>query len=599
MYPISQAYADKLHSGVIRRRIRGSVDNIAFTEDDIVGGTFTYNEKCVKSDDIALGGVFVGEFTCSFLPAFASRISRGSWRDRVITFSIGLLVEDTWVDIPCKPYRIDEAMHSKTGVEVTAYDNMHAFDKNFNTSTTTGTLYDMASLACQACGVPLGMTAEQMAALPNGDQVLSVWLTNDIETWRDFISWIAVTACGFATINRAGALEIRTWHSEPDLSLDINDRYTGGKWSDFVTYYTGLSIVNMEDEVTEYISVTPDTGLTMKLGSNPLMQYGTKETKTAQRMAILEALQNFVFTPFSSSGLIDPCLDLGDVIEYTDGLAGDSSVCCVHAMSFKYSRGMSLKGYGKNPAMSDARSKTDKNISGLLSRQDESQIVTHTYMNSAEINLAEDTRTSIIKIRFASINAKIIKLLSEIQLDTTITDEDGIITAKVYYYLDNDLLSFSPVTTWDNDGKHILNLLYWLQNLEGGRQYTWEVALELNGGTAVIDKEWIHGILEAQGLVATEEWDGLVEAEDIITAHTGGSMHALGISESIEFEEHDVEKITANDVITAHTGGSMHANIVGENVDIYMQKNIYDIQSADEQYQIGSADGDWYLGSAE
>ena len=260
---------------------------------------------------------------------------------------------------------------------------------------------------------------------------------------------------------------------------------------------------------------------------------------------------------------------------------------------------MKLTGFGKNPALFGAQSKTDKNIAGLLSRQDEAMIVTHTYTNASELTLGEDTPTSIIRMRFATINAKIIKLLSEVQLDVTATSQDGIVTAQVYYYLDSDLLPYSPITTWDNDGIHLLNLLYWLQTLEGGRAYTWEVALEISGGYATIDREWIHAILEAQGLVAEEEWDGYLEAEDIITAHTGGSMHALGISEDVGFSDYNVDTITASDVVTAHSGGSMHALGISDNVALYMTKNNYDIQSADEEYQIGSADGEWYLGTAE
>lgn len=598
MYPVSAAYLEELQSEGIRRRIRGTVDNIAFTEDDIVGGTFMYNDKCVKSDDIALGGVFVGEFTCTFLPAFSRGISRGSWRGRVITFTIGLLVGDTWVDIPCKPYKIDEAMHTKLGVEVKAYDNMHALDKPCNMDTTAGTLYELAAFACYSCGVTLGMTEQQMAALPNGEETLAIWPSNDIETWRDLVSWIAATSCGFATINRSGELVFKTWHSTPDMSLDINDRNTGGKWSDYTTYFTGLSIVNIETETTEYYSLTPDTGLTLKLGSNPLMQYGTKETHNRQVLAILDALQNFVYVPYNSSGLIDPCLDLGDVLEYTDGLAGSSSICCVHSMNFKYSKGMSLKGYGKNPAMADARSKVDKNISGLLSRQSENQVVTHTYTNAAEITLAEDTPTSIIRIRFATINAKVIKLLSEVKLDTTATSQDGIIRAVVRYYLDNDLLTYSPVTTWDNDGEHLLDLIYWLQNLEGGRQYTWEVSLEIKGGTATIDKEWIHAILEAQGLVATEEWDGIIDAEDVISAHFGGSFEVTALTESVTFEEREIEFINATDVVTAHFGGSFEVTF-SENISVIADKILYIIGSEDENYILGSEDEQYQIESEE
>ncbi len=522
-YGVSQAYLTKLYSGSIRRRIRGTVGNIPFTEDNILAGSFMYSDKCVNSSDINLGGVFIGQFKCTFIPSFVTNIQRGSWRGRVITFTIDLLVDaanDIWESVPCKPYKIDEANHSKSGVAVTAYDAMYSFDRPFNMDTTAGSVYDFLAFACQTCGVVLGMTQAQTEALPNGTETLALYLSNDVDTWRDFISWIAVTVGGFATINREGKLELRVWHQTPDVTIDVDDRFTGGSWSDFSTYYTGLSIVNMETEETWYYSVDPDTGLTMKLGNNPLMQYGINETIQRQRMAVLTALQEFNYVPFSSTSFIDPFIDLGDVVSYINGLAGGSggSLGCVHSLQFDYNKGMKLIGYGKNPALFGAQSKTNKNMSGLLSRQDEAMIVTHTYTNSSKIELGDGTPTSIVRMRFATISAKVIKLLTSIQLDTEADPQgDGIVTATSYYYLNGSLLSHSPMASWNNDGTHIIPLLYWLQNLEGGRAYTWEVALEVDGGTATINADWIHAIMEAQGLVAEEEWGGALECEDTYT----------------------------------------------------------------------------------
>lgn len=525
MYNVSNDYIDKISEQPkdITRRIRGTVDSVAFTENDIIASSFQYVEKCLNSNDINLGGVFVGQLQLTFKPTF-SGIPRGTWHGRTISCSIGLLVDpdnDTWEDIPIKPYYIDEANHSKTGITIKAYDAMNKLDKAFNIDTTSGMLYDMAFLACEYCGVTMGQTAAQMAELPNGTETFTLYPDNDIETWRDFISWIAQTCCGYATINRLGRLEFRTWHSDPDIEMDINDRAVGGSWSDFTTYYTGLSIVDLEKESTRYYSVDPDTGLTMNLGSNPFIQYGTDEVRSRQCIAILNALQEFEYIPYNASGLLDPCFDLGDVIEYTDGLAGESSVCCIHKMEFKYSSGMKLTGYGKNPALFGARSKTDKNISGLLSRTAENEMVTHTFLNSSEFDIGS-TLTDILQIRFATISPRTVKLLHEINFDLEIDsgEDDAQITA--YYYLNDELITFHPISSWDNEGNHILPLMYFLDNLTGGEQYTWRVALKCDRGTIHIDKQGILALLEAQGLVASEEWDGYLDVSDSFAFTLGG-----------------------------------------------------------------------------
>lgn len=546
MYEVSQDYLDKLFSvGSKQRRIRGYLDNVPFTEADIVAESLSITDKCLNSNDINLGGVFIGQLEMSFLPAFKQNVPRGTWKDRCISMSIGLLLDeenDTWEDVPIKPFFIQEANHSKKGVSITAYDAMNFFDRNLNLDTTSGTLYDFLSYACQQCNVTLGMTQAQVEALPNGDEVLGVYPENDMDTWRDFISYCASIAGGYATINRAGGLEVRTWHDTPDITIDMHHRDINGSWSDFETYYTGLSVVDAESEMTRYYNVEPDTGLTMKLGNHPLMQYGTNETKTRMAMNILNALQSFVYTPYSSLSFIDPAIDLGDVISYTDGLAGEESICCVHKLSYSYRKGVKLTGFGKNPALFGAQSKTDKNIAGLINKQDANVMVTHTFENSVQLELGEDTRYSIIKMRFATINAKIVKLLNEIQLDTTITSQDGIMTAKAYCYLNNDLLAYSPEDSWDNDGRHMMHLIYWVQNLVAGQQYTWEVALKVTGGTATIDRGWIHALLEAQGLVAKEEWDGILDIEEEYSLTKHGKK-IFNYSDSVSFTWYDVENL--------------------------------------------------------
>ena len=598
MYEVSQDYLDKLFSvGSKQRRIRGYLDNVPFTEADIVAESLSITDKCLNSNDINLGGVFIGQLEMSFLPAFKQNVPRGTWKDRCISMSIGLLLDeenDTWEDVPIKPFFIQEANHSKKGVSITAYDAMNDFDKNLNLSTTAGSLYDFLSYACQQCGVTLGMTQAQVEALPNGDEVLGVYPENDMDTWRDFISYCASVAGGYATINRAGGLEVRAWHDTPDITIDIHHRDINGSWSDFETYYTGLSVVDAESEMTRYYNVEPDTGLTMKLGNHPLMQYGTNETKARMAMNILTALQSFVYTPYSSLSFIDPAIDLGDVISYTDGLAGEESICCVHKISYSYRKGVKLTGFGKNPALFGAQSKTDKNIAGLINKQDANVMVTHTFENSAQLELGENTRYSIIKMRFATINAKVIKLLHEIQLDTTITSQDGVMTAKAYYYLDDDLLAYSPETTWDNDGMHLMHLIYWVQNLEGGRAYTWEVALELTGGTATIDRGWIHALLEAQGLVATEEWDGIIDVEDEYSLTKHGSK-TFSYTDSLSFTWYDVERANITESFSLTKHGNKTFGVISDHVDIETIKESYNHVSEDRQYRRVSEDGQYGL----
>jgi hypothetical protein len=56
---------------------------------------------------------------------------------------------------------------------------------------------------------------------------------------------------------------------------------------------------------------------------------------------------------------------LGDVIEFTDGLAGTSSVCCVQKFEFYMHRNLKLSGFGADPNSAEAKSKAEKQIVSL------------------------------------------------------------------------------------------------------------------------------------------------------------------------------------------------------------------------------------------
>lgn len=396
MFQVSQQYLDKLYGvGKKRRVVSALLDGVTFNENDIIADSLKFTLQAVGGAEINLGGVFLGQLWLTFAKSFSDTITRGTWKGKKIDISIGLEVsENVFEYIPIGVFTIDEANHTARGMEITAYDNMRYFDKALDFTTMSGSLYSFAKYACDKCGVALGMSREEIDALPNGLEVFSIYPDNDMETFRDLISWVSATAGGFATTSRTGALQIRGWSSEPVQTLGINDRYAGGSFSDFVTYYTGLSLVNIADQTTTYINNLPDHGLTMNLGANPLIQYGLADTKSRQLHAILNALADFAYTPFKVSAFADPFFDLGDVVQFNGGLAGSSSKCCIMRIDFSFAKGVTLQGFGKNPAMFGAQSKTDKDLSGISSHNQTNEIKYQLYTNAEDIDLPRDPRYS-------------------------------------------------------------------------------------------------------------------------------------------------------------------------------------------------------------
>lgn len=570
MYSVSNNFLLALHKQAREERIRGKVGGHDFTDVNVTH--LSYSNRCSDTSDLTLGSAYIGQIEIGFVNV---PINRGSWKGQVITLEWGLVLADDSVEfIPIGVFTVTEASWSGTGVLIKASDNIAKFDSNFAVSATNGTPYDLLSMACKDCGVTLGMTVSEMESLPNGREVLSLYSYNDVKTYRDFIGWVAQTCGGFAYCDRFGRLKVKSFSSSVVVdSISEREREYSSIFSDFATSYEGISVVNIDEKITEYYS-NGNVGSVINLGSNPFLQFGTKETRYLERQTIADSLKDCKWVPFQSSVLSNMAYDLGDLLTCSGGIAGDEEiVCCIMSIEWEVKNLTSLRGFGADPSLSSGKSKTDKVINGLLSRTSENEVIFYTFENSQEFELGENEEEEIIKIRFATITPKTVNLWHEINLDVTSKRDDGLITCQVFYYLDDELLSYKPVTTWDNDGKHILTLLYFINGTEGGQAHEWSVVLKISGGTATIDRGDIHASLYGQGLVASDNWNGIIEATEEYTLTFGGVWN-INFRDSAEVDFGRVESIEATDNYSLVFGGVYQIDLE-DDVTIFTAINSY------------------------
>jgi beta-galactosidase len=64
--------------------------------------------------------------------------------------------------------------------------------------------------------------------------------------------------------------------------------------------------------------------------------------------------------------------------------------------SYSYNGGYKVEGYGMNPALADARSKTDKDIAGLISSQEQNKVRVFAYTNAEQIEIADGETKGVI-----------------------------------------------------------------------------------------------------------------------------------------------------------------------------------------------------------
>ena len=275
----------------------------------------------------------------------------------------------------------------------------------------------------QCCGsteIELGTVyAAEIDAMPNGGVTLSVYTENDIETCRDVLFYVAQVLGGFFIINREGKLELRKYGKDPVMKVEQRHRFSSS-FSDFITRYTAVSSTNKQTQIAEYYALDPDNGLTMNLGVNPLLQFGLKETREMLCRNILADLSVIRYVPFDSDTIGNPALDPGDVLTFAGGQADEGQITCITSIRQKIGGKQSLKCVGKNPRLAQAKSRNDKNISGLLNQIEDNaktgKIGIHTFTNASAHEIGQ-TKVKLISIQFASSEENHMQFFAQVVVD--------------------------------------------------------------------------------------------------------------------------------------------------------------------------------------
>lgn len=523
MYEVSAAYKKAMKEPVHRFLIGGSISNTTFADRNVLKGSFSITNQCSDDSEMKIGQVYVGELNATFVNL---NVERYSLQNKLIKPTFSRKTADGYETIPLGVFKVSEASWTSSGIVIKAYDNMAELDKGCDVNSANGTPYELALLACKSCKLELGTTKEEFKKFANGIENLSMVAENDIETWRDFIFWVAQTCACFVTADRFGKIVFRTYGDTVVDTIDSKHRFTGASFSDFETRYTGLSCVNIGDKTTSYYGMEVDDALTYNLGSNPFLQYGVDDAKEEMRRAILHSLQNIRYVPFKASMIGDPVYDLGDVLSMSEGIADGSKLYCITKYTFNYNGEYEVQGVGKNPAIANAKSKTDKNIAGLMNQDDENLIHFTVFTNTGPVVVEDKSNQSVFSMRFIATKTTHVALDMEILLNVETTEEgeeyqwvEHDAVAKVHYYIDGAEIDLrKPVETWQ-DGQHILTLRYDLQAVDAAI-HTWDVWIEMQGGSATIDTYGIHAVAMGQGLAAESDWDGTITASDEVDRYT-------------------------------------------------------------------------------
>lgn len=513
----------------------GFIGDVPFDEDNVIKGSMNINNQCSSTSEFRLGGVFIGQLNISFVNI---NIPRNEWNGKEIT----LMVHIGENDVPLGEFTIDSAKHTKNIVSVVAYDNMSKFDKTCGTEEGTfGTAYNLLALACERCNVDFGMTQADVQALPNGTQPLILNEIGDIETWRDFIYWIAVSLGSFATINRNGALVLRKYHNTVDDILDYDIRFASSTYGDEIITYTGLNLYVSEDKKIEYYHAETDDGYTINIGQNPFFQVAEVQRKHYAD-GLISALAPISFNTCSAKIPFGFHYDLGDVLQFPNGQGSATNLFCIMGYSLKYNGECTLIGI---PGQKQSMSKTDKNLQGMLQTVGRNEFTSYEIRNIGDITIADGERERLIQARIASnTNTKAqihIEVNLESESDALVEYTQGIVS----YLVNSEDVQFYPTETWI-DGQHVLHLMYILP-LESNSIQTFDVYMESNGGTISIDRGNVWLFASGAGLVGDGKWNGKIDIQEDADGWVILSIPFANVSESVTEDVIEPERINCTD----------------------------------------------------
>lgn len=610
MYPVSETFLQAVQGNTRKYYWTGKITTAEgveypFTQEDIVKGTGYITAQCCGNSEIELGAVYAAEMGVSlFLD-----IDRYTLENAEVELVYHLrLADGTYETVPMGIFEVSEANRTVHVLELKAYDRMLRFDRAFNGFETIGTAYGMMALCSTACGVELAQSQAEIEALPNGSELLSIYPENDIETYRDVLYFTAQMLGGFFCINREGKLEFRQYGETPVMEILQKHRFSSS-FSDFVTRYTAVSSTNLRTQTSEYYDLETDDGLTMNLGTNPLLQFGLEETREELCRNILTALSAVNYVPFDSDTIGNPALDLGDVLTFSGGQADAQQITCVTSFTVKIGGRQSLKCVGKNPRLSQAKSKNDKNISGLLNQIEAGKIGIHTFTNASEYSIGE-TDVRIISIEFASKEENHAQFFGQVVVDVAAdpatrsanasgtivipfpsgntgdsggaadtengsedgasgedtTDisvdvslpvtwtEDGKAVCYVTFELNNtEILLHHPVETW-HSGKHILSLYYPIENIVPNITNTFNVYLRMEDGSGSVGIGDCIASISGQAMAAAAAWDGRIDIEETSELFSvSGGLQARDFTEAVDVGTMELVQKSYSDTMTGRT----------------------------------------------
>lgn len=538
MYPVSDDYVKAIQSRTTTCSWSGTLTlsggtSVEFGTGQMVQGKTRLVRECCTGDDLKFGTVSSAELTIGLRLDVDRYAAIGGTVS--LTYSLDLTGGGA-ESVPLGEFRVSDATRSGDVLTIHAYDDVSRLSVAYSAQL-RGKPYDMLSLACQTCGVRLGMTREEVEALPNGGLDTFVYEPGKyVDSWRDVVGYIAGMTGTVALYDPARGLVLRQYLMSPQRDVPASWRYKS-EFADYRTGYVAVRATYAADKAAE----TGDTGaegLTYDMGTNPLMQWPLADTRSAALKAIATQLATVSYVPFEVTTPQDPSLMPGDVLSFSGGTTPPNAWCALTSMELTVNGQMTLKGVGANPRLTGAKTQTQRSISDAVAGIDTEQMYYYTFESATEAKVGDGATVDVITMQYLTTKNRNVEFHAEVDCEVETTesgDSLGDCVVWATYVLNGVVVDARPTETWQ-DGRHLLHLMRTWQsspNVNG----TFVVRLSAQGGTVTVPVKGARAYMAGQGLAGAVEWDGIIRASDTFPGLTPAELtgsYASGVSESFQ-----------------------------------------------------------------
>lgn len=332
MYGITERYSGNIAKNVTFTGISGTVtmtDGTAFEISDrnIREGSLSINSKINSNGEFRAGGVCADELSMSLLN-YGDSVQSLDGAEVVLEYRLYTDSSFTEYDsVPLGIFIVDGSTIRRQADTVTfkAYDRLVLFDRS--TWETTGTLYELISAACGACGVTFGMTQAEFEALPNGGLTVPV-VTSRVQTQRDLLMYAGILTNSFSKISRTGELVfIQLTCTQDDKGMVVPVREIQGnirfstEFSDSTARVTAFIMNRGGVRLTSRKKITSSGSdcLTLEWTENPLLS-GTSDSEVRDVLTTaVSGIYHCINRAYKAEFSGDPALDIGDYVRLRGG----------------------------------------------------------------------------------------------------------------------------------------------------------------------------------------------------------------------------------------------------------------------------------------